>query len=595
MAGRIPQEFLDRLLARTDIVELVETRVPLKKAGREFSACCPFHSEKTPSFTVSPAKQFYHCFGCGAHGNAIGFLMEYEHLSFPEAVEELARIAGLELPQRIEHDPGRHDDLLEVVAAADRFFRQQLRSHPQRQRAIDYLRRRGVDGETAQRFGIGYAPPGWDTLSTHLSARGVGLDTLVRAGLAVEKPGSGHYDRFRDRIMFPIRDRRGRTVAFGGRILDQGEPKYLNSPETPFFQKGQELYGLYEARTSQRQLQRLLVVEGYMDVVALAQAGLGYAVATLGTATTAEHVDRLFRLTRDVVFCFDGDRAGREAAWRALENTLARIREGRMVRFLFLPEGEDPDSMVRREGAGAFEGRLDTAQPLSEYLFQHLIEQSDMSSLDGRARLAELARPLIGRMPESVFRDLLTARLAELTGVSGQRLGGADAASRGTAATARQTSGRSKAQRTPVRVAMALLFARPDLGRMHGSPDVLRELSVPGVGLLAEMIETVRANPHITHAGGLLEHFRDHPDAEVIRRVSQLELEIADALHEGEFVGALGRLESLAARQGRVTAAAIDKGLRGARPSDLTEEEREALRMNEKPPRPPAPAGDGWG
>ncbi|MGD8843266.1 MAG: DNA primase, partial [Gammaproteobacteria bacterium] len=419
MAGRIPQSFIDELLNRVDIVDVIEQRVPLKKAGREFQACCPFHNEKTPSFTVSPGKQFYHCFGCGAHGSAVGFLMDYENLSFPEAIEELARSVGMEVPHeaaasaRTQEQRHDHYSLLE---AADRFYREQLRHHPQAGRAIDYLKARGLSGQVAQTFGLGYAPPGWDSLFKHLGDPG-SRNLAVELGLLVQKDDGGAYDRFRDRIMFPIRDRRGRCIGFGGRVLGDEKPKYMNSPESPVFHKGSELYGLFEARKAGQKLERLLVVEGYMDVVALAQFGLTNAVATLGTSTTPEHLERLFRTVSEVVFCFDGDAAGRGAAWRALENALPVLRDGREARFLFLPEGEDPDTLVRRIGADAFCQQTVDSVPLSKYFFESLCAQVDTGSVDGKARLVELAKPLLKRLPDSVFRDLMMESLSELSGL----------------------------------------------------------------------------------------------------------------------------------------------------------------------------------
>ena len=428
MAGRIPQAFIDHLLTRVDLVELIDNRVPLRKAGRNFTACCPFHNEKTASFTVSPEKQFYHCFGCGAHGTAIGFLMEYDRLEFVDAIEELAQSVGIEVERESGHSHQstarhQHDALFDIMAEAERFFRQQIRQHPQRKLAIDYLRSRGLDSDTVNAFGIGYAPTGWDHLLKALSTQNRSPAALAQAGLAVAKDSGGHYDRFRDRIMFPIRDRRGRTIAFGGRGLTaEATPKYLNSPETPIFHKGRELYGFFEARKSTRQLQRLVVVEGYMDVVALAQFGIRYAVATLGTATTGEHLERLFRTCPEVIFCYDGDRAGREAAWRALEHALPLLRDGRHAKFLFLPDTEDPDSLVRQEGAEAFTQRLQNAMPLSDYLFAQLEQQIEIHSIDGRARLIELARPLLQKLPQGAFRDLLLLRLAEHAKIPLQRL-----------------------------------------------------------------------------------------------------------------------------------------------------------------------------
>ncbi len=407
MAGLIPQSFIDDLLTRVDIVDVVEARVPLKKKGANHHACCPFHGEKTPSFTVSQSKQFYHCFGCGAHGSAIGFLMEFDRLGFVEAIELLAADQGLEVqreggnaaPQR-DHGP-----LYAALAAADAFYQQQLRTTP---RAIDYLKGRQLSGETAKRFGLGYAPEGWQTLSDVADANA--LDT---AGMLA---GEGRrYDRFRDRITFPIRDRRGRVIGFGARVLDQGEPKYLNSPETPLFHKGQSLYGIFELQQAVRKPQCILVVEGYMDVVALANRGVNYAVATLGTATTTHHVDALFKLTREVVFCFDGDRAGREAAWRALENTLPALRDGREARFLFLPDGEDPDSYINTHGQAGFEDLLSDATPLADFMLTQL-GATERASIGERARLAEQAAPLIAKLPHGIYRDLLSQRLESAVG-----------------------------------------------------------------------------------------------------------------------------------------------------------------------------------
>lgn len=400
MAGRIPSDFIDALLTRIDIVHLINSRVPLRKAGREYQACCPFHDEKTPSFTVSPQKQFYHCFGCGAHGSAIGFLMEYERQDFREAVEELAQQAGMQLPTDGEAvhtgpDPRPLYDLLDQVAT---LYRRQLRQHPQAPRAVDYLKERGLTGEIAAGFGLGFAPPGWDFLLGTLGADAQVRERLLRSGLLIEQDGRC-YDRFRDRIMFPIRDRRGRVIGFGGRVLGEGQPKYLNSPETPVFHKGRELYGFYEARQANRTLERLLVVEGYLDVIALAQFGITYAVATLGTATSAEHLRQLLRGAPELVFCFDGDRAGRDAAWKALETALPLATGRQQIGFLFLPEGEDPDTLIRRAGRDGFEQHLRTAAPLSDALFDRLAEQVDMSSLDGRARLATLAKPLLDKVP----------------------------------------------------------------------------------------------------------------------------------------------------------------------------------------------------
>lgn len=424
MAGLIPQSFIDDLLNRTDIVEVVGSRISLKKTGKNYSARCPFHNEKTPSFSVSPDKQFYYCFGCGAGGNALGFVMDHDHLDFPQAIEDLARRAGLEVPreERDSQKPRQPTDspLYPLLAAAAEYFRSALKNHPARQAAVDYLKGRGLSGAIARDFGLGFAPPGWDNLSKHLGGDTLQQQALLDAGLLVENAESGkRYDRFRDRIIFPIRDSRGRVIGFGGRVLGDNKPKYLNSPETAVFHKGQELYGLYEARQASRNLDEIMVVEGYMDVIALAQNGLRNAVATLGTATSEEHIKRLFRLVPNLLFCFDGDAAGRKAAWRALEACLPQLQDGRRARFLFLPEGQDPDSLVRQEGLDAFAARCQhQALALTDYLFNQLHSEVDADSLEGKAHLAMLAAPLIEKIPGAHLRTLLAHRLTQLTGLN---------------------------------------------------------------------------------------------------------------------------------------------------------------------------------
>ncbi|SDO16046.1 DNA primase [Halomonas shengliensis] len=423
MAGQIPQRFIDDLLARVDVVEVVGERVKLKKAGRNYSGLCPFHQEKSPSFTVSADKQFYHCFGCGAHGNALRFLMEYDKLRFPEAVEQLAGRLGLEVPREGADDPRAQArerkrkagvNLLELSAS---YFRERLKM-PEAQGARAYLEGRGLAPEVIDTFAIGYASAGWEHLKRHLGERGIGEAVQVEYGLLVQREESGRtYDRFRDRVMFPIRDIKGRTIGFGGRVLGDAKPKYLNSPETPVFHKGRELYGLYEARQADHRLERVVIVEGYMDVVALAQFGIRNAVATLGTATTEEHLSRLFRLVNEVVFCFDGDRAGRQAARRALETVLPLMIDGRQARFLFLPEGEDPDTLVRREGAEAFQDRITCASPLSEFLFDQAAAGRDLARLEERERYASQVLKAIGRLPEGVLRSLMLSELSRRTGV----------------------------------------------------------------------------------------------------------------------------------------------------------------------------------
>ncbi len=421
MAGRIPQSFIDELLARVDVVDVVDSRVKLKKTGKNYSACCPFHNENTPSFTVSPDKQFYYCFGCGASGTALRFVMEFDGLSFPDAVEKLADQMSMAVPreaasQREVQQEQEHQSLFKRMEAASQFFERQLREHDKRDRAIQYLKGRGLSGKAAKFFGIGYAPPGWDNLQEALGTDKTAVRELVTSGMLIEKDDGRTYDRFRDRIMFPIRDARGRYIAFGGRVLGDEKPKYLNSPETPIFQKNRELYGLYEARKIRQKLTRFVIVEGYMDVVALAEFGIHYAVATLGTATSEHHLRRLFKIVPEVIFCFDGDDAGRTAAARAMETALPVLSDGVQARFLFLPDGEDPDTLVRQEGRDGFEKRLNESLHLPEFLFEQLKQQVDFDTLDGKARLDKMAAPLIGKLPKGTLRSLMEKRLEDMIG-----------------------------------------------------------------------------------------------------------------------------------------------------------------------------------
>ncbi len=430
MAGRIPESFIDELLSRTNIVDVVDGRVRLKKAGKNYHACCPFHNEKTPSFTVSLDKQFYYCFGCGAKGNALGFVMEFDNVDFPEAIETLAGALGMEVP-REETSPFQQQQqkakvsLYELMEAADTFYQQQLRFHQDKQAPVEYLKNRGLSGKAAKYFHIGYAPAGWDNLKAALGTDEEKTQGLIDAGMLIQKDGGGTYDRFRNRIVFPIRDLRGRTIAFGARTLGDDKPKYLNSPETPIFNKGHELYGLYECRQIRQTLKRFLVVEGYMDVVALHQFGIHYAVATLGTATSDTHLKKLFKIAPEVVFCFDGDSAGQRAAKRALEIVLPILEDGQQIRFLFLPDGEDPDSLVRKEGKDGFELRMKHALPVSDFLLNTLKEDIDHpESLDGRARLASLAAPRIAGIPGVALKSLFWQALAEATHLSTDELKG---------------------------------------------------------------------------------------------------------------------------------------------------------------------------
>jgi DNA primase len=536
--ARIPDSFLDELLARTDIVELIESRVPLKRAGREYHACCPFHDERTPSFTVSPTKQFYHCFGCGAHGSAIRFLMEFDRLEFLDAVEELAKRAGLEVPReasRMRAPEG--EDLYAVLAAAQRYYAQQLAASEEARR---YLAGRGLDRAIIERYGIGYAPDGWEHLKSALGTDARRLALLDKAGLLSRNDQGRVYDKFRHRIMFPIRDRRGRTIAFGGRVIEKDDgPKYLNSPETALFHKGRELYGLHEARQASSRLRRLVVVEGYMDVVSLAQFGITEAVATLGTATSREHAELLFRNAPDVVFCFDGDRAGRQAAWRAVENVLPRMRDGRQALFLFLPEGEDPDTIVRKEGAAGFETRLAQTVPLSEFLFAELSADVDLKSLEGRARLAERARPLIAQVPDGAFRDLLGARLAELTGV---RAGGTTEQAPPAPVARRAAAGRPAPKRSLVRTAIAMLVQQPRLVEAMDPPYLFAALRQPGIPLLMELIELARERPRI-QTGAVLEHFEGREERAALDRLAMQDLGIPPERWPVEFADCLRQLD----------------------------------------------------
>jgi len=594
VAGRIPRAFIDELLARTDIVEVIGSRVPLKKAGREWKANCPFHGEKTPSFTVSQTKQFYHCFGCGAHGTALSFLMEHDRLGFPEAVEELASRAGLEVPREGGPADPRdrlQDDLFALNASVDAHFREALKES---ERAKEYLKKRGLVGETAARYHLGYAPAGWDGLLKTFGATEAGRQALATAGLVIERQpeqqraqGPGYYDRFRDRVMFPIRDSRGRVVGFGGRVIDAGEPKYLNSPETPLFHKGRELYGLYEARQQLRTIPRLLVVEGYMDVVRLAQSGIHYAVATLGTATTPEHLNRMLRVTQDIVFSFDGDRAGRQAAWRALETCLPEAKQGRQLRFLFLPEGHDPDTLVAEEGREAFEARLETALPLSEYLIQHLSEAIDLASIDGRARLAELARPLLARVPEGVYKELLLDRLAREVRMPAPRLAellARDARPAEAAGAAPRPSRRLPAtgRGSLLSQAIARVLQFPAAAAGIRNPEALRMSGERGLDVLAELIETAQSDPQLSPAQ-LVERWRDRPEHERLEELATAPLPDLDAAAIAkELEAGVARLLAETGPERR-----LDELIARAETQGLDEDEKRELRELQALRRPP--------
>ncbi len=564
--GRIPQSFIDELIARADIVEIIGARVQLKKQGREYKACCPFHTEKTPSFWVSPEKQFYHCFGCGAHGTVLGFLMNYDRLAFPEAIDDLAARLGLDVPRatrQVADCARRVDDAAyELMSRVARFYSESLARD---ERASQYATQRGLAQETLERFAIGYAPNSWNEVLRHFGGSDAARQQLAELGLIIERDGGQvregerHYDRFRDRIMFPIRDARGRVIAFGGRIIDQGEPKYLNSPETALFHKGRELYGLHETRQSRTTLKRLVIVEGYMDAVRLHQYGIQYAVATLGTATTPEHLKRIFRLVSEVVFAFDGDRAGRAAAWRALQHALPEAREGREMRFLFLPEGQDPDSLVGAEGREAFEARLTGAVPLSEYFVRELSAEVDLSHADGRARFAETARPLVAKVPEGVYRELLLGRIAEAIKLSPQRLqelwtAGAkprDATEIPRASPAHRGSGRSATSAgrgSLVRQAITRLLWYPAIAVEITTEERtgLDRLQEPGIELLRELIDNLRAQPAQLSAQ-VIERWADKPERESLEKLLAREEVITDGPAAArELKATLVKLDELA-------------------------------------------------
>jgi len=570
MAGRIPERFIDDLLARIDIVDVIQERVPLKKAGRDWSARCPFHDERSASFTVSPAKQFYHCFGCGAHGSAIGFLMNYDRLEFPDAIEELAGRAGLKVPYEGGREAPREDatDLYNLLDAAATFYRRQLGANDT---ARAYFADRGLDDTILARFNLGYAPDAWDALKSALGTNAQRIALLEKTGMLTSGERGGKYDRFRDRVMFPILDRRGRTIAFGGRILtkpkaksapiDAGAeqkadveadavapesrkgdgPKYLNSPETPLFHKGRELFGLWQVREAHAKIPRLIVVEGYMDVISLHQYGITQAVATLGTATTRDHAEVLFRQCADVYFCFDGDRAGRQAAWRAVESVLPRMRDGRQAMFLFLPDGEDPDSLVRKEGLAGFEQRLKDATPLSEFFFAETSRDVNLASLDGKARLAERARPLLAQIPDGAFRDLMLAELDKSTGVRVQ------VASPPSDTPAKPRNARPQ-QRSLVRAAITLLVQQPALAAALETPRAFAGLRQPGIPLLVELIDLCRERNGIS-TGALLEHFAERDEAKALQKLAVTEFPGGEHEARAEFLDALAQLDRQTAQQ----------------------------------------------
>ena len=573
MSGLIPQHFIDDLISRADVAEVVGRRVQLKKAGKEFKGCCPFHDEKTPSFSVVPDKGFYHCFGCGAHGTAISFLMEHDHMDFVDAVESLANTMGIEVPREEGQRPARsYDALFELISRVARYFEGQLKNHPV---AIEYVKNRGIDGATAKRFSVGYAPDGWSNVFDKFGTSKEAIDRLLAVGLIIRKDNGQHYDRFRERIIFPIRDSRGRVIGFGGRVMVKNDQaKYMNSPETVLFHKGRELYGLYEARQALRNIERLVVVEGYMDVVGLARHGIDFATATLGTATTLDHLNRLFRVCEEVLFCFDGDRAGRDAAWKALENALPQIKEGRQIKFVFLPDGQDPDSYVQENGAAAFEAAMDKATPLSDFLLEELAGQVDMNSVDGRARMAELARPLLSKIPAGVYKELLTERLANTVGISTEKLENIvkrdvskDAQFAPRPRSRLKQSSQGTGNPSIVRRAITLVLHHPETV-VSLNIEKLSDVSKPGSDLLRDLIETVQSEPNMTTAG-LLERFRSHEEGRHLAKLVTIELpgsedfdagaELADCLAQLALVARKERLDFIIEKQRLGTLSDLEK------------------------------------
>ncbi|MDP5070616.1 MAG: DNA primase, partial [Congregibacter sp.] len=593
MAGLIPQSFIYDLLDRVDIVDVIDRRVKLKKTGKNYSARCPFHDEKSPSFSVNPEKQFYYCFGCGAGGNALGFIMDYENIDFPQAVENLAGNVGLEVVR--EESRGQptaakgespNKPLYDLMERSTQFYKDALKQHPQRQAAVDYLKNRGLTGVIARDFGLGFAPPGWDNLRTFLADDKNTEASAIAAGLLVKNDGGRVYDRFRDRIVFPIRDRRGRVIAFGGRVLGDEKPKYLNSPESPIFHKGRELYGLYEARRANRKLERIIVVEGYMDVIALAQAGISYAVATLGTATSTEHLERIFRVVPEVVFCFDGDEAGRKAAERALHNTLPTMADGRQARFLFLREGEDPDSLVRKDGTQAFLDLVQAAMPLEEFLFQSQAANLDTGTMEGRASLSKRALPMIRILPEGVYRELMFQSLAERTGLELASLmklelpppeppavpmesgdesypdayyaSMDEAPAPDSEAWGPADNEPSPRQRTPLgqaprahatltQAAIALILHKPPVASLADA-QALSALSGREGDLLKAIIELLQKRPE-SSTGMLLGHWHGSNEGELLAELAGQERLIPTDGIEAQFLDIMRRLSSLPLRQ----------------------------------------------
>ena len=571
MSGRIPPEFIDELLARADIVEIIDSRVPLKKAGREYKGCCPFHDEKTASFTVSPGKQFYHCFGCGAHGTAIGFLMEYDHLGFRETIEELAGRYSMIVPEDAEKDNSaerrKQADLYSILGLANRHFQQRLREN---ESAKNYLIARGLSGEVAARYQLGFAIDSWDDLLNTLTTQKISTKDLETAGLVSKNDQGRVYDKFRGRIIFPIHDQRGRVIAFGGRIVGEGEPKYLNSPETPVFHKGKELYGLHQALNAISKQKQAIVVEGYMDVIALAQAGIDNAVAALGTATTVTHVEKLFRQCNEIIFCFDGDRAGRQAAWRALENTLPSMQDGRQVSFLFLPEGEDPDTYVKKLGHDAFVMQIQQQSlPLPEYMLSHLSADIDLQRMDGKAKLAGLARPLLNSLPRGTLKAMLLRELAAITHMNEASLTELMQEEKKPAPERQVTSTSKHKKHNLIGKTLSLLLNQPEMALGVDNLAHLQSLELAGTDVLCQIIEIINISPDLT-TSAIIERFREKVYYDRLCELASSNIDLEDDAVKTEFTDAINRLHLMAIDQ--------ETGIITSRSTKLSEEDKIKLR-----------------
>jgi len=570
MSGKIPQAFIDELLIRVDIVDFIDAKIPLKKTGRNFVAKCPFHNEKTPSFSVNREKQLFYCFGCGVGGNVITFVMDYDHLGFVEAVEDLAEFAGITVPEReASYENSDRSDLNAIYALQKQvtdFYSDQLLKQPVGRKAIRYLKNRGVTGDIARLFLLGYAPPGWKTLVDAQFDQSM----LVNAGLSVKNDAARCYDRFRDRVVFPIRDRRGRIIGFGGRVLDDSVPKYLNSPETAVFQKGKELYGLYELLQNTTKPERILVVEGYMDVIALAQNGIENSVATLGTATSRNHIEIIFRYTKEIVFCFDGDKAGYEAAWRAVEVAMPSLKDGLQMRIMHLDSGSDPDSYVRQVGAERFCAEAAGAAVFSDYFFDRLGSGLDLRGIEGRANLVAKAKPLLTQLPDGVLRELMQSRLKDVAKINSIELSASNRGQNGHAKF--QLSKKSRVSPSPVRMAVAILVQHPETAKNIDLKAACEMRPVnKGIELLYEVLSILNEKPEITSAG-LIEHFRGRSTEKYVNALAQFELLVSDKGLELELIDALTRIEQ------REKERALNDLLHKAEENVLTNQERNELK-----------------